>query len=159
MGASLCQTPVLFVVPMGCGQLAAVWMPEMWCYPPLCRLKAVGGDPKDAALQQMLDSFKHERIPKDLLDGGSVRKGTVMTFTKDQQGGVIARANDHELATVQSPKLAAAIFDIYLGEPCVSKESRLAAGKGVVNMMAGTHSSPSVRGLCNRNVQACNFTR
>ena len=45
-----------------------------------------------------------------------MRKGTVISFTRDWQGNIKARANDHDLVTVTSPKLAQAVFDIYLGD-------------------------------------------
>ena len=45
-----------------------------------------------------------------------MRKGTVISFTRDWQGNIRARANDHDLVTVTSPKLAQAVFDIYLGD-------------------------------------------
>lgn len=54
-------------------------------------------------------------MPEDIKQGSSVKKGTVIAFTRDGQGNIEACANEHSLVKVQSQKLAQAVFDIYLG--------------------------------------------
>jgi hypothetical protein len=44
---------------------------------------------------------REEALPESIKIGGSVRKGTVLTFTRDHEGTLCARANEHDLITVQ----------------------------------------------------------
>lgn len=121
------------------------------------RLKVVGGSPKDPALKQVLQSFSREQLPPAILQGGNVKKGTVLTFTKDTQGNVKARANDTELVHVNSAKLASAIFDLYLGEQPVSKEAKTMAGQSVLSMIdpSAVYAKPEDRGLCDGSSSSC----
>ena len=68
---------------------------------------------------------REEALPEAIKDGRSVRKGTVLTFTRDREGNLAARADAHELACVQSRPLCAAIFDLYIGEQPVSKKAKV----------------------------------
>ncbi len=58
---------------------------------------------------------REQVLPEDIKQGSSVKKGTVIAFSRDGQGNIEARANEHSLVKVQSQKLAQAVFDIYLG--------------------------------------------
>lgn len=40
-------------------------------------------------------------MPEAIKAGGSVRKGTVLVFTRDQAGNLTARADSHDLITVR----------------------------------------------------------
>ena len=70
---------------------------------------------------------REEALPQSIKDGRSVRKGTVLTFTRDHEGNLAARADAHELVSVQSRPLCAAIFDLYIGEQPVSKKAKVGA--------------------------------
>lgn len=65
---------------------------------------------------------REQSLPDDIKQGTSVKKGTVIAFTKDDQSYIHARANEHSLVEVQSQKLAQAVFDIYLGAQVCSQE-------------------------------------
>lgn len=113
------------------------------------RIQKVGGSQTDKALTLMLNSFDEKALPDSIKQGGSVKKGTLLTFTKQGPGTMTARANGQQLLTVESPKLCQAVFDLYLGDQPVSKESRQAAGEAVMGMI-GTrpYHSPAAKGLC-----------
>ena len=113
------------------------------------RIQKVGGSQTDRALVQMMKSFDEASLPDSVKQGGSVKKGTLLTFTKQGPGTMTARANGLQLMTVESPKLCQAVFDLYLGDQPVSKDSRQAAGDAVLGMM-GTipYHSPADKGLC-----------
>ena len=44
---------------------------------------------------------REEALPEAIKAGGSVRKGTVLVFTRDQAGNLTARADDHDLISVR----------------------------------------------------------
>lgn len=115
------------------------------------RIQKVGGSQTDTALALMLKSFDEKALPDNIKQGGSVKKGTLLTFTKQGSGTMTARANGQQLLTVESPKLCQAVFDLYLGDQPVSTESRQAAGDAVMGMI-GTipYHSPANKGLCNK---------
>src|SRR4051794_8540111 len=98
------------------------------------RMVRVGGSPDDAGLQRVLDMFKEETLPASIKAGSSVRKGTVLTFSRDNTGRLFAKANDCVLGSVVSPKLCHAIFDLYLGDQPVSRKARSVAGESVCAM-------------------------
>ena len=114
------------------------------------RLQRVGGLQNDAALAQMLASFKEESLPDSVKQGGSVKKGTVLAFVKQGPGTLTAKADGKKLVTITSPKLCQAVFDLYLGDQPVSAESRQAAGMAVMGMMGAIeYQRPEHKGLCN----------
>ena len=113
------------------------------------RIQKVGGSQTDTALTLMLNSFDEKALPDNIKQGGSVKKGTLLTFTKQGSGTMTARANGQQLLTVESPKLCQAVFDLYLGDQPVSKESRQAAGDAVMGMIGKIpYHSPADKGLC-----------
>lgn len=115
------------------------------------RIQKVGGSQTDTALTLMLKSFDEKALPDNIKQGGSVKKGTLLTFTKQGSGTMTARANGQELLTVESPKLCQAVFDLYLGDQPVSKESQQAAGDAVMGMIGSIpYYSPADKGLCSQ---------
>ena len=76
-------------------------------------------------IQIMFSSCREHALPEDIKQGSSVKKGTVITFTRDGQGSIEACANEHSLVKVQSQKLAQAVFDIYLGSMVSFQSHRL----------------------------------
>ncbi len=120
------------------------------------RIQKVGGSQSDKALAQMIQSFDEKSLPDSIKQGGSVKKGTLLTFTKQGSGKMTARANGLQLMSVESPQLCQAVFDLYLGDQPVSKESRQAAGDAVMGMM-GTipYHSPADKGLCSLKGNSC----
>ena len=51
-----------------------------------------------------------------MLRRGSIQKGSVITFVRGAKGRVTASAGGQQLASVRSPALAAALFDLYIGD-------------------------------------------
>jgi hypothetical protein len=80
-------------------------------------------------------AHREEALPAGIKDGRSVRKGTVLTFTRDGGGTLAAHADAHELVKVQSKPLCAAIFDLYIGEQPVSKKARAVAGASFARLV------------------------
>lgn len=120
------------------------------------RIQRVGGSQADKALAEMIRSFDETSLPESIKQGGSVKKGTLLTFTKQGSGKMTARANGVQLMTVESPKLCQAVFDLYLGDQPVSKESRQAAGDAVMGMMGAIpYHSPAEKGLCTVKTNSC----
>ena len=120
------------------------------------RITKVGGSQTDAALDKMIKSFDEKALPDSIKQGGSVKKGTLLTFTKQGSGSMVARADGQELLKVESPKLCQAVFDLYLGDQPVSKESRQAAGDAVMGMMGSIpYQEPAAKGLCNISNNSC----
>lgn len=113
------------------------------------RIVKVGGSQTDEALVNLLHTFKEENLPESVKQGGSVKKGTLLAFIKHGSSSMTAKADGKTLATVSSPKLCQAVFDLYLGDQPVSTESRAAAGTAVMGMMGTlTYQTPEQKGLC-----------
>ena len=72
---------------------------------------------------------RYENIPESIREGNSVKKGTVLIFRRDGTGRLRARANEYDLADVNSTKLCQAVFDLYLGDQPVSRKAKRAAGE------------------------------
>ncbi|KAF6255920.1 hypothetical protein COO60DRAFT_164720 [Scenedesmus sp. NREL 46B-D3] len=133
------------------------------------RLARAGGSASDAAaLQQLLASFTDQhRLPPAVragssssgsagagvseleaaapagggASGGSVAKGAMLVFERSGDGAVTARVGPHVLGAVHSPKLAEALFDLYLGDQPVSKSAKDAAAQTLSRIAAGAGSS------------------
>ena len=103
---------------------------------------------------------RKERLPSGVIDGNSVRKGAVLTFTKDTEGHLTAKANNDELLTVRSPKLGQAIFDLYLGDNPVSRKAKLTAGQAASEMIAGKgYQAPQEQGICDlKDSEGCQLS-
>ena len=52
-----------------------------------------------------LTERREGNLPAELRDGGSVRKGTVLLFSRDSQGHLKGKADGHPLVEVKSDKL------------------------------------------------------
>lgn len=102
------------------------------------RLNSVGGSPNDPALPDMLAAFSEDRLPKDMVKGGNVQKGSVLMFKKTAGGKVTAAADGQDIVTVSSPAFAAAVFDLYLGNRPVSPEARVTALDAAARMMTSS---------------------
>ncbi|GAB4818849.1 hypothetical protein N2152v2_005895 [Parachlorella kessleri] len=74
------------------------------------RLAALGHDPGDPGLAAMLEAFSEERLPASIKQGGSVVKGTTLTFNKQKGGLLLAHANGMPIARVHSEPLCTAIM-------------------------------------------------
>lgn len=175
------------------------------------RLRVVGGSPDDPALAAMIGNLRcsppftilvctqdsvvlnlicsnnprlhrEERLPAHIKDRGSVRRGSVIAFTRSRHGQLTAIAGGVGLGSVSSEKLAQAVFDIYLGRQAstppkpqairhspfrsphantaldlqaVSADGRRAAGESFLRMLGESEFQPP-KGplLCNANVCA-----
>jgi len=110
------------------------------------RTVKAGGTKDDPALQQIINVFdpaKMSRIP-GVLDGQSVLKGTVLSFTrsKDRQKLKVC-VNGTLLDTIESPTVARAFIDIYVGTQPTTEDSQQAAWRSLVRMM---NSPPAALG-------------
>ena len=63
-----------------------------------------------------------------------MKKGTVISFSKDGRGAITTRVNELDLNRVQSAKLCEAIFDLYVGDQPVSAKARRTAGESFLRM-------------------------
>lgn len=106
------------------------------------RMNAVGGSPDDAALRALLSYFRASALPQAATRRGCVRRGTVMQFSRARSGHLCATANGAPVATVHSPKLCEAVFDLYLGDAPVCGEAKAQAHVALEHML-GTHDAPS----------------
>jgi hypothetical protein len=77
----------------------------------------------------ILAARREEALPASIKQGSSVRKGTVLVFTRSTSGSLSARAGDHDLITVQSQPLCSAVFDLYIGDQPVSRKAKRLAGE------------------------------
>ena len=59
---------------------------------------------------------REEDLPSHVLQRGSIQKGSVISFVRGPHGHVTASAGGQQLASVRSPHLAAALFDLYIGD-------------------------------------------
>ena len=91
------------------------------------RMHAVGGSPEDPGLRTLLSYFKAAALPAAAMRRGCVRRGTVMVFSRSRSGWLRATAAGTPVATVLSPKLCEAVFDLYLGEAPVCARAKAEA--------------------------------
>lgn len=107
------------------------------------RIAIVGGDRQDPHLNSMLECFKEANLPEHVKWGpGSVRKGTLLTFRRTPCGGLAAAANHEELGEVPSQQVAAALFDLYLGDNPVHYRAKRATGQAVHEAIANAPPAP-----------------
>uniref|UniRef100_A0A7S1X0F4 Chalcone isomerase domain-containing protein n=1 Tax=Tetraselmis chuii TaxID=63592 RepID=A0A7S1X0F4_9CHLO len=105
------------------------------------RITLVGGDRHDPDLNTMLDYFKESNLPEHVKWGpGSVRKGTVLTFRRTGCGGLAAKANHEDLGEVPSQQVAAALFDLYLGDNPVHHKAKRVAGQKVHEIISNAET-------------------
>jgi hypothetical protein len=102
------------------------------------RIKRVGGSPSDAALATVVSHFRMDALPPSARVGiGSVRKGTLIEFRRGPGGTLAASADGVPIVAVTSPALAAAVFDIYVGDEPACPAAREAACAGAAAVVAG----------------------
>lgn len=107
------------------------------------RLELVGGNSSDPALTCFISSLEDQNIPSRLkTEDGCVKKGTIITFKKYKDGHLKTFADDVELGEVQSSKLCAALFDLYLGDQPVSKSAKFLAGRRVADFVIEEGQTP-----------------
>mmetsp|Transcript_33797 Transcript_33797/g.84752 ORF Transcript_33797/g.84752 Transcript_33797/m.84752 type:complete len:349 (-) Transcript_33797:44-1090(-) len=107
------------------------------------RITLVGGDRQDPHLNTMLDCFKEANLPDHVKWGpGSVRKGTLLTFRRTPGGGLAACANHEELGAVPSQQVAAALFDLYLGDNPVHHRAKRDAAQAVHEAISAGPPAP-----------------
>jgi len=107
------------------------------------RVARVGGSPSDAALDRMISHFRADALPPGARAGrGSVKMGTVLEFVRGPGGSLAASADGVPIVRVESPALAAAVFDIYVGDMPVSPEAKLEACAAAAALVAGTERPP-----------------
>lgn len=85
---------------------------------------------------------REEQLPDSIKSGKSVRKGTVLMFTRDQAGYLSAKADHHDLITVQSKPLCDAIFDLYIGDQPVSKKAKRMTGESFARLVTSDSYTP-----------------
>ena len=78
---------------------------------------------------------REDQLPESIKSGKSVKKGTVLVFTRDQAGHLCAKADQHDLITVQSKPLCDAIFDLYVGDQPVSKKAKRMTGESFARLV------------------------
>ncbi|GIL78039.1 hypothetical protein Vretimale_7397 [Volvox reticuliferus] len=113
------------------------------------RHEKAGGRADDPAFQELLSYFSREKLPEHVLTtttttmasagssvsrGDAVRKGASITFSRSSSGALLTEAGGRVLGLVQSPALAEALFDLYLGDQPVSKKAKAAAGAALLEI-------------------------
>lgn len=126
------------------------------------RIRQVGGDPDDAALATVVSHFRSDALPPSARVGiGSVRKGTLIEFRRGPGGSLAASADGVPVVTVTSPHLAAAVFDIYVGDEPACPAARETACTGAAAVVGGAARPPRIDGaglVCERGA-ACAAAR
>lgn len=84
--------------------------------------------------------FDAAALPPSVTRNGCIRKGTTLHFARSRRGALTATADGRPLTTVTSPKLCAAVFDLYLGDEPVCRKARAEAGASLQRML------PAARG-------------
>lgn len=100
------------------------------------RLKAAGADPNDPALCAVLDAFR-QSLPDTVRAGRSIKKGTLLTFSRRQGKMLTAKAGADVLRSVESAELCEAVFDLYLGKNPVSKSAVHQATRRLTTLLKG----------------------
>ncbi len=85
---------------------------------------------------------REDQLPESIKSGKSVKKGTVLVFTRDQAGHLCAKADQHDLITVQSKPLCDAIFDLYVGDQPVSKKAKRMTGESFARLVTSDEYTP-----------------
>ena len=99
---------------------------------------------------------REEELPEAIKHKKSVRKGTVLVFTRDQAGLLAAKADQHDLIAVHSKPLCDAIFDLYIGDQPVSKKAKRMTGESFVRLVgAEEYCAPREPLVCEGAGPAC----
>ena len=99
---------------------------------------------------------REDQLPESIKTGKSVKKGTVLVFTRDQAGYLCAKADQHDLITVQSKPLCDAIFDLYIGDQPVSKKAKRMTGESFARLVTSdTYTAPREPLVCEGAGNVC----
>lgn len=98
------------------------------------RLARVGGNPSDPGLAKFLECFDEQRVPSNVKVGNSVKKGSTITVTRQNDGKLVTSADNLVLGELHSSKLGEALFDLYLGSEPVSKRARSTAAQSLLRI-------------------------
>lgn len=99
------------------------------------RMHAVGGSPDDAALRALLSYFRAAALPAAATRRGCIRRGTLVQISRARSGHLCATADGAPVATVHSPKLCEAVFDLYLGDAPVCRKAQAQARVALEHML------------------------
>eukprot|EP00892_Ulva_mutabilis_P011699 jgi/Ulvmu1/8901/UM049_0083.1 len=103
------------------------------------RMHAVGGAADDPALRTLLSYFHVTALAPSATRRGCVRRGAVVVFSRSTSGHLAAAADGVPIATVRSPKLCEAVFDLYLGEAPVCSRAKAEARAALESMLVAQH--------------------
>ena len=99
---------------------------------------------------------REDQLPESIKSGKSVKKGTVLVFTRDESGHLCAKADQHDLITVQSKPLCDAIFDLYVGDQPVSKKAKRMTGESFARLVTSDeYSAPRGPLVCEGDEGVC----
>eukprot|EP00887_Chlorella_sp_A99_P000590 scaffold17.g590.t1 len=112
------------------------------------RLQHVGGSTDDPALQTILAAFRVDRLPRSIMAGSSVRKGTTLEFRMGADGSIVARADGQTLAAVRSADLVAAVKHLYIGASPVDKRAAATAVARLGEWVRGGERGPLPAACC-----------
>ena len=100
--------------------------------------------------------YREEELPEAIKHKKSVRKGTVLVFTRDPAGLLSAKADQHDLIAVHSKPLCDAIFDLYIGDQPVSKRAKRMTGESFARLVgAAAYTAPREPLVCDAAGPAC----
>lgn len=102
----------------------------------------MGGTSADPALGELITMFEESSLPDNVRERGNVKAGSVLTFRRSGNGLLTAEAGGHDLGSVKSSTLCAALFDLYLGSNPVSKSAQTLAGEKVVEFVLENRKEP-----------------
>lgn len=105
------------------------------------RMHAVGGSQDDAALRTLLSYFNAAALAPTATRRGCVRRGTVVVFSRSRSSHLRATAEGVPIATVHSPKLCEAVFDLYLGASPVCPGAKAEAHAALESMLGAQHTA------------------
>lgn len=100
------------------------------------RTVKAGGSTDDPGLRQIVDVFSPDKMAlvPGAMDGGSVRQGTVVSFTRSRDRERLkVCVNGRHLDTIDSRAVTQALFDMYVGTQPTSEEAQQAAWRALVS--------------------------
>jgi len=102
------------------------------------RTVKAGGSTDDPGLRQIVDVFSPDKMAlvPGAMDGGSVRQGTVVSFTRSRDRERLkVCVNGRHLDTIDSRAVTQALFDMYVGTQPTSEEAQQAAWRALCRIM------------------------
>ena len=99
---------------------------------------------------------REDQLPESIKSGKSVKKGTVLVFTRDESGHLCAKADQLDLITVQRKPLCDAIFHLYVGDHPVSKKAKRMTGESFARLVTSDeYSAPRGPLVCEGDEGVC----